>query len=368
MLKILIEGNLDTLHSYSLVNRFQIIELAKNYKNKVKIYLKNISNKWKSHSQYINESQHIIKSLEIYNNNNKIDVIYRITYPINIISNNLNIPIFVFLTVESDFNKIKFKNNIKPTKKYLEKNNIHLITPSTWCFNILKQHNLDSSIIPHGIDTNIFYKIKKDKINLLKTKMNIMNKYIYLHIGACTDNKGIFFLLKAFSKLIIKKPNSILIIKGQDILYHSSILLNNIINKFPNSKLLRKYILIINKPLSFECINVLYNISDCYVSPYLAEGFNLPCLEAYSLGLDIICSNGGPTDDFIKTKYKIITTLQNNILQPDWNDLYKHMISVQNNNKNNNKNKFLTWKNIIDKLLQLINNKLNYLNKKKIYL
>jgi glycosyltransferase involved in cell wall biosynthesis len=42
----------------------------------------------------------------------------------------------------------------------------------------------------------------------------------------------------------------------------------------------------------------LYHSADCYVSPYLAEGFNLPALEAAACGLPIICTAGGPTDDF----------------------------------------------------------------------
>ena len=158
MIIILIEGNLDTLHSYTIVNYFQLLELTKN--NNIKVFFKNISNKWKSHYKWK------IKNLQYINIDNNVDVddvdvIYRITYPINIISYNKKIPIFVFLTVESDLNRIKFKNNIKPTKQYLEKNNIYLITPSSWCYNILKQHNLHSYIIPHGVNTTFFYKIDR---------------------------------------------------------------------------------------------------------------------------------------------------------------------------------------------------------------
>ena len=35
------------------------------------------------------------------------------------------------------------------------------------------------------------------------------------------------------------------------------------------------------------------------MSPYRAEGFNLPVLEAAACGIPIICTQGGPTDDFV---------------------------------------------------------------------
>jgi glycosyltransferase involved in cell wall biosynthesis len=42
----------------------------------------------------------------------------------------------------------------------------------------------------------------------------------------------------------------------------------------------------------------LMRAADCYVTPYLAEGFNLPVLEAAACGAPIICTAGGPTDEF----------------------------------------------------------------------
>ena len=43
----------------------------------------------------------------------------------------------------------------------------------------------------------------------------------------------------------------------------------------------------------------LYRAADVYATPYRAEGFNLPVLEAAACGVPVICTSGGPTDDFI---------------------------------------------------------------------
>ena len=46
-------------------------------------------------------------------------------------------------------------------------------------------------------------------------------------------------------------------------------------------------------------MNLLYNIADLYISPYRGEGFNMPVLEAMSVGLPVLVSAGGSTDDFV---------------------------------------------------------------------
>jgi glycosyltransferase involved in cell wall biosynthesis len=47
----------------------------------------------------------------------------------------------------------------------------------------------------------------------------------------------------------------------------------------------------------------LYQVANAYVSPYRAEGFNLPVLEAAACGIPIICTRGGPTDDFVTDEF-----------------------------------------------------------------
>jgi glycosyltransferase involved in cell wall biosynthesis len=46
-----------------------------------------------------------------------------------------------------------------------------------------------------------------------------------------------------------------------------------------------------------------YQMSDAYVAPYLAEGFNMPVLEAIACGLPVICTGGGATDDFTRDDF-----------------------------------------------------------------
>jgi glycosyltransferase involved in cell wall biosynthesis len=47
----------------------------------------------------------------------------------------------------------------------------------------------------------------------------------------------------------------------------------------------------------------LLRAADSYVSPYRAEGFNLPVLEAAACGVPVICTGGGPTDEFTQESF-----------------------------------------------------------------
>ena len=47
----------------------------------------------------------------------------------------------------------------------------------------------------------------------------------------------------------------------------------------------------------------IYHAADGYVSPYRAEGFNLPVLEACACGTPVICTKGGPTDVFMSAEF-----------------------------------------------------------------
>ena len=46
-------------------------------------------------------------------------------------------------------------------------------------------------------------------------------------------------------------------------------------------------------------LGALYNLADAYISPYHAEAFNMPVLEAMACGLPIVVPIGGATADFL---------------------------------------------------------------------
>ena len=121
-----------------------------------------------------------------------------------------------------------------------------------------------------------------------------------------TANKGVELLIAAYGILKKENKNLKLILKDQSNLY--GIGTNHLFKKLLNSELNKKFkainddmmkdITIISENLTQSEIRELYSISDCYVSPYFAEGFNLTPLEAAACGTQILVTKGGATDDY----------------------------------------------------------------------
>ena len=215
----------------------------------------------------------------------------------------------------------------------------------------------------------------------IKKILNIKNsdKIIFLTIGAMTRNKGMDILLSAFHKLIKHSPNCcLLLLKGLDDLYSPLEYLKHLVNIHDIPENAIKYI---GGVFSSEEINILYNIADLYVSPYRGEGFNMPVLEAMSVGLPILVSSGGSTDDFVPFyKYKafqpfIRTSFQNapsnlslvndgmtKMLEPSkkhllklFKSFIKHKNEIQElaNGINKRQSQKYSWKHFTEKIISL---------------
>ena len=112
-------------------------------------------------------------------------------------------------------------------------------------------------------------------------------------------------LLQAFAVVCQKFPHVRLVLKGLDSLYASEKFLHKNLQMIPYGDRQRVIdrICYFGEPFSFGKMAMLYQAADVYVSPYRAEGFNLPVLEAAACGVPIICTRGGATDDFVTNRF-----------------------------------------------------------------
>lgn len=331
-------------HSYGICCAFLLINLHLNYgpngkikKNAIEIYVEEapfFNLNWKKQLVYTEEYNLILKNLKVWDKKEEIDLIYRQTYPynINITEENKDIPKCIFYTSEfayltNNYFSIEKPKEIGPKDYDLyislflkEFKNIYFTSPSVWSSRgmIRFLDNVEDSsrnrIVTHGVDTSIFRKNIINR-NSIRERYNIKETDILLvNIGAMTTNKGIKLILEVLNIIVNRmgRTEYKLMLKGSGDLYSCKEFLqiyfdefekNNVMTFIEIDNLLTKHIVFIDKTISFERINDLFNACDAYISPYLCEGFNLCVLEALSSGLSVLVPKTGSTKEYIDSIY-----------------------------------------------------------------
>lgn len=348
---ILFEGWPRLPHSYSIVLCFQLKYLIKKYNisfyiKEVPYYFKHWSHKKMDYkfdeNQFFSDLKNgIINDKYIYNNNdNDIDIIYRISFPYNI--TNSTKPTCVFYTSEFGIldDTYFLSSNVINFQHFQQ--NMYFTSPSKWSQQGLTSYINDdkNEIITHGVDPD-FYYIDNDSRILYRKKLSINdNDIILCSVGAMTGSKGIVFIIILLFLLLTNGNFNInttindlvnthykLILKGTSDLYQSKEMVMSYINVITMSDKCKQYIIdnniiFITETLTFDQLRSIYNCSDIYVSPYIAEGFNLCPLEALACGTSLIISKTGSTSDYINdiitnTNTKHISLIDTKVISRD---------------------------------------------------
>lgn len=327
-LRVLFKGWTQVPHSYAIVNCFQLIHLEKYFSDQLEIYVEEqpyFREEWNTFKKLVYSPQYndIIKQFRVWNGED-VDLVYSITYPYNITANHLNKPKCVFYTSEFSWLATNYFhhatlpliNNDTITKYLRDHQEIYFTSPSVWSSHGMETYQIPKSrnrIITHGVDPDVFY-LHKESSQRTKIRKHYKvddNDILLVNIGAMTQNKGIVLILHALNVLVNKmgKTHFKLLLKGTGDLYTSKQFLeiyleqmqrDGMLTKSDNKILLDNHIIFTDKTFSYDMINSIYNAADLYISPYLAEGFNLTCLEALSSGLPVLVPQTGSTREYIQ--------------------------------------------------------------------
>jgi glycosyltransferase involved in cell wall biosynthesis len=198
-----------------------------------------------------------------------------------------------------------------PVAEAQQASGVTLLAPSNWSKQGFIRRGVPEqavAVVPLGFDPAIFRPATRERRMQIRRDLGFLPEdFIFLHAGAMTSNKGLRFLLPAFAELLRVRPHARLVLKGADGLYpsrmHMESQLAEMAPGMAQSVLGR--LIYMDGQLSFTDMARLYQASDCYVSSYVAEGFNMPVLEAGACGLPVICTAGGPTDDFVTADFAL---------------------------------------------------------------
>ena len=306
-----VEGWRDLNHSYSLVNQWQLSEFLKLPLRLRHRDLPPFSPNWNRHVHASGLPPEVVEQLMAIPEpeaDEPFDAVYRIAFPIDL-SVGSDSRLFVFATSEYGVSDGMLVG--KSVEAFNASDAVSLITPSSWSRLGFAQAGFlpeKISVIPHAVDPQCFYRVESDLREFYRQLFGFgPDDFVLLSIGALTTNKGIDLLLSAFEALKRKAPSLKLVIKDQSLLYKRS--LSDVLREMllrggqglPSEEMLGD-IVIISENLDIEALRSLYNSCDAYVSPYRAEGFNLPPLEAAACGLPILVTAGGSTDDYFSAE------------------------------------------------------------------
>ncbi len=184
---------------------------------------------------------------------------------------------------------------------------VHMLVPSRWVAEAYLRFGIAHErvhVVPHGFDPRVFHPDEVRR-NAARERLGVAGHFVFLSVGAMTDNKGIDLLLRAFAQLAGRCAETRLVLKGADDLYASSDRVRRALAGLPAAEheSVTSRLTYLGDRRSAHDMADLLRAADCYVAPYLAEGFNLPVLEAAACGVPVICTAGGATDDFVAPSF-----------------------------------------------------------------
>lgn len=226
---------------------------------------------------------------------------------------------------------------LPPRDVFEQSRNLGLLMPCLW----VRRSFAEQGIAPDrmydlgvGIDMAT-YAPSPEFRGTIRQQLSIDGLAI-MNVSGMWGTKGIGELLRAADALLERGLRIHLILKGNDKIYSSKALLNKALRELPaeRQKLVARHISYIGREMSMAEMAALYNAADVYASPYWAEGFNMPVLEAMSCGLPVIVTKGGSTDDFTSPAVaRYISSEQvmadiGALLRPSAESLAQHLAAV----------------------------------------
>jgi len=310
---LIVEGWTGIPQSYALVNQFQLLELLR--RADVEVYQREApfhSPSWKRAPGILDaQSEEAIAGIPRAKDGMEADAIYRISYPYDLTPAPEGKRLCVFGTAEHRWVPGEY---LKGERKGLgqacrEQGNLMFVTPSNWSRDGFIASGAEAAkvfVVPHGVEAKWFHEIDQAGKENLRRQFGLEG-FIFLTVGAITPNKGMDFLLKAFAEVVKWRPECRLVIKGVDAIYTSKQVLDESARKLTGEELARvqprmRYV---GGSLGQADMARVYQVADAYVSPYTAEGFNMPVLEAAACGLPVVCTAGGSTDDFTTSDFAL---------------------------------------------------------------
>lgn len=307
MKRVLVEGWRGINHSVAMVNQYQLLELSKldglELAHRDLPFYNPAWNAQDNPPGFAEADQARLDAIPPPDAG-AYDVVYRIGAPI-CRSHTLAGKVLTFMQTEFGLVPGNFAEGECELEFYVQGENC-IVVSSNWAKVKLAEFGFPADrlhLVPHGVDSRIFGPLDPAYRQSVRNQLGLdEDHFAFLNLGAMTWNKGVDLLVRAFAEVRKVHSNARLVLKDSKQLYGFGVqdLIQDLVREDPAlvTEEVRSSIVLISSTLPVAQVNLLYAAVDSYVSPYRAEGFNMPVLEAIASGTPAIVTTGGPTDDF----------------------------------------------------------------------
>ncbi|NJK37504.1 MAG: glycosyltransferase [Oscillatoriales cyanobacterium SM2_3_0] len=310
---LIVEGWRSIPHSYALINCCQLLELI--HHPQVQLFHRDmpyVTDEWKGGQGLFSlDAERFLDQIPQPEPNQMAEATLRMYCPFNL-ANSTSAKTVVFGCTEWGIIPQSILRGMKVKsfrQAHLESDTL-IVTASHWSRQGFLNSGADPErvvVVPLGINPEIYHPVSPDQRQHLREKLGWEDCFVFLNIGVMwNERQGVDRLLKAFAAVSQRYPQARLFLKGRDAIFPSQASIQKASkNVLTEAELERVHSRLhyVGHTLSTQAMAEIYWGADAYVSPYSAEGFNLPVLEAIACGLPVICTAGGPTDDFVQPEF-----------------------------------------------------------------
>lgn len=297
--------------SYAMVNQHHCLELLK--RPGITLYHTDRplpdANWRSSKGLFAPEQEEAIRGIPSPGPGVKADALLRLVFPFDFSPSDVA-KRFIMGTAEYGSIPLNFVAGNRLITEAMKGTGFRILTPSNWSrdgFLRMGVKRAEVEVVPHGVDVGTFRAPAEEERERARAGLGWSDRFVLFHNSSLGWNKGVDSMLATVAALAGEFPRLLLVLKGLDSLYNSRQSLADMLEKMdPGARaLVEPRVRYIGGELGASEMAGLYQAADAYFCPYIAEGFNLPALEAVACGLPLLCTAGGPTDDFARPEFAI---------------------------------------------------------------
>jgi glycosyltransferase involved in cell wall biosynthesis len=185
----------------------------------------------------------------------------------------VNVPIFLWAQF-----------SYPPNPDILGNAHVASLTPITKHFLLEAGITSAGPVIPHGVDTSIYFPVTSEEQNRAKEGLGLNARFVIGTVGANTRRKNFDKILETFALFTKRNSDAFLVIKTDRAVSLDGIDLRLIARKLGVSSKVK----IITGEIDEHDLRVLYGCMDLYINLSEWEGFCIPIIEAMSCGIPVV--------------------------------------------------------------------------------